>query len=198
MNKMAHYDNEREAELEQKKYKIIYADPPWQYTDKSLNRGGAERHYSTASTEDIKKIDVASVTDKDCILFMWVTFPQMKRAMDLIEAWGFEYKTIGFNWVKRNKIADSWFWGMGSWTRSNSEVCLIGVKGKPLRESRSIHSVLDDRVMKHSKKPTRVRDLIVELCGDVPRLEMFARESAEGWDVFGNEAPNSIDIKLES
>jgi len=189
-----HYDEQREKELEQKKYKIIYADPPWQYTNKSLNRGGAERHYSTASTEDIKKINVASVTDKDCILFMWVTFPQMKHAMDLIEAWGFEYKTIGFNWVKKNKIADSWFWGMGSWTRSNSEVCLIGVKGKPKRESRSVHSVLDDKVMKHSKKPTRVRDLIVELCGDVPRLEMFARESAEGWDVFGNEAPNSIDI----
>lgn len=179
-----------------KKYKIIYADPPWNYKDKSLNRGGAERHYKTTGYNELCAMDVQRVCDDDCIMFMWATFPQITNAIDLMTVWGFSYKTIGFNWVKKNKIADSWFWGMGNWTRSNSEICLIGVKGKPKRIGKGVHSVIDAPVMKHSKKPGIVRDKIVELMGDLPRLEMFAREQTKGWDVFGNEVPNSIDITI--
>lgn len=180
-----------------KKYNIIYADPPWQYKNKSLNKGGAERHYRTTSTQELFKIDVQSVCDENCILFMWVTFPKLQEGLDLIKAWGFEYKTIGFNWVKRNKKTPSWFWGMGSWTRSNSEICLIGVKGKPERFSASVHSVIDESVMRHSKKPAVVRDKIVELAGDLPRLEMFARENADGWDCFGDESTGGIQINVK-
>ena len=180
--------------LEAAKYKIIYADPPWQYNNKSLNRGGAERHYQTTCDADLEKIDVASVCDDNCIIFMWATFPKIKSAIELMESWGFEYKTNGFTWVKKNKIADSWFWGMGSWTRANAEVCLIGVKGKPKRIGKGVHSVIDTKIGEHSKKPSLARSRIIELMGDIPRLEMFAREKNEGWDVFGNEAPDSVHI----
>lgn len=177
-----------------KKYKIIYADPPWQYDDKSMNRGGAERHYKTTANNELCNIDVGSVCDDDCILFMWATFPKMQEALDLMAAWGFTYKTNAFTWIKKNKIADSLFWGMGRWTRSNTEVCLLGVKGKPKRVDMGVHSVVEHSIMRHSEKPAQVRDLIIRLVGDLPRLEMFARCAPEGWDVFGNEAPNSIEI----
>jgi len=177
-----------------KKYKIVYADPPWSYRDKSKQRGGAERYYKTTSTDDLALIDVQSVCADDCILFMWATFPNIDQALKLINAWGFTYKTNGFTWIKKNKRSGSNFWGMGSWTRANAEVCLLAVKGKPKRESAAVHSVIESPIDKHSKKPVVVRDKIIDLCGDLPRLEMFARESAPGWDVFGNEAPGSIEL----
>lgn len=104
-----------------------------------------------------------------------------------MKAWGFEYKTIGFNWVKTNKKSEGLFWGMGNWTRSNSELCLLGVKSKPRRQSASVHSVVLSPMGVHSKKPDIIRDKIVELCGDVPRIELFARNATPGWDVWGNE-----------
>ena len=185
---------ENENKTKKTKYKIIYADPPWQYDDKALNRGGAERHYKTTENNVLQAIDVQSITDNDCVLFMWATFPKIKEALELMESWGFEYKTNAFTWVKKNKIKDSWFWGMGRWTRSNAEICLLGVKGKPKRIGMGVHSVIDAKVMKHSKKPDVVRDKIIELMGDIPRLEMFARQSTDGWDVFGDEALDSIEI----
>ena len=179
-----------------KKYNIIYADPCWQYSDPKKNRGGALRHYNTLGYKEISKLDVNSIAGEDCILFLWVTFPKLLESFDVIHGWGFEYKTIGFNWVKKNKISDSWFWGMGSWTRSNAEVCLIGVKGKPKRISASVHSVIDAKIDKHSKKPDCVRDKIVELCGDLPRIELFARQKVEGWDSWGNETEEETQMSL--
>ena len=182
---------------ENKKYKIIYADPPWQYDNKSLNRGGAERHYKTTSNDILCNIDVSSVCDDDCVLFMWATFPKIKEALELIDAWGFQYKTNAFTWVKKNKKKDSWFWGMGRWTRSNAEICLLAVRGKPKRIDMGVHSIIEHPIMEHSRKPSEARDLIIRLCGDVPRLEMFCRGSAEGWDVFGDQADNSIVIPMK-
>lgn len=104
-----------------------------------------------------------------------------------MKAWGFSYKTIGFNWIKKNKKSDSLFWGMGNWTRSNSEICLMGIKGKPKRVAANVHSVVMTPIEQHSKKPDEVRKRIVQLCGDVPRIELFARQYADGWDCWGNE-----------
>jgi N6-adenosine-specific RNA methylase IME4 len=146
------------------------------------------------SIDDIKNLPIYNLADDDCILFMWVTFPLLQEGLDTIKAWGFTYKTIGFNWVKKNKKANSWFWGMGNWTRSNSEICLIGVKGKPERISASVHSVVDTPIEQHSKKPDEVRDRIVQLCGDVPRVELFARQLIPGWDIWGNEVECDIEI----
>ena len=104
-----------------------------------------------------------------------------------MKSWGFEYKTIAFTWIKKNKKVDSWFWGMGSWTRSNAEYCLLGVRGNPKSISHSVHSIIDTPIEEHSKKPDCVRDKIVELCGDLPRIELFARQQCEGWDSTGNQ-----------
>ena len=120
---------------------------------------------------------------------MWATFPMLREALEVIEAWGFTYKTVAFNWVKQNKTGAGLFWGLGNWTRSNSEICLLAVKGKPRRMSASVHSVIFSPVQQHSRKPAEARDRIVELMGDLPRIELFAREAAPGWDAWGDEAP---------
>lgn len=172
-----------------KKYNIIYADPPWSfktYSDKGKGRS-ADNHYPVMNIDDIKNLPIQHIVGDDCVLFLWVTFPLLKEGIEVLESWGFTYKTVGFNWVKRNKVSDSWFWGLGYWTRSNSEICLLGTKGNPKRISAGVHQIVDDRIMRHSKKPDTVRQRIVELCGDLPRIELFAREKPLGWDVWGNE-----------
>lgn len=172
-----------------KKYNIIYADPPWQYkawTKKGQGRC-AEQHYNVLSAQDIKELNISDIAHDDCVLFLWVTFPCLIQGLETIAAWGFTYKTVGFNWVKRNKKAPSWFWGLGHWTRANSEVCLIAAKGKIKRVNKGVHSVIDTPIETHSKKPDIVRDRIVELMGDLPRIELFAREKVKGWDCWGNE-----------
>jgi len=172
-----------------KKYNIIYADPPWHYKVWSAKGTGrsAEQHYSTMTLKDIQDMPIQDIADDNCILFMWVTYPLLKDSFNVIESWGFTYKTVAFTWVKKNKKTDSWFWGLGHWTRANAELCLLATKGTIKRQSASVHQVIDTPIEKHSKKPNMVRDKIVELVGDLPRIELFARESTEGWDVWGNE-----------
>jgi N6-adenosine-specific RNA methylase IME4 len=171
-----------------KKYNIIYADPPWSYTDKArAGKRGAEFKYPCMALTDIKAIPINRICKEDCILFLWVTFPMLQEGLDTIKAWGFTYKTLGFNWIKNNKKSPSYFWGMGNWTRSNPEICLIGIKGKPKRQSAKVHSVVNTPIESHSKKPDEVRERIVQLCGDIPRIELFARQHADGWDCWGNE-----------
>lgn len=177
------------SELPDKKYNIIYADPPWKYKDKMLHGDrGACCKYPVQSNEWLEKLPVKSIASDDCILFLWVTMPKLNECFELIKSWGFKYKTIGFTWVKKNKIKDSWFWGMGSWTRSNAELCLIATKGKPKRIAANVHSVIDTPIERHSKKPDIVRDKIIQLVGDLPRIELFAREKVSGWDAWGNES----------
>ena len=172
-----------------KKYNIIYADPPWSYRDKALSGNrGAGCKYEVMDTSQISMFPVADIAADDCTLFMWVTMPKLNECFDLIEAWGFTYKTCAFTWVKRNKKSFSWFWGMGGWTRANAEICLLSTRGKPKRVSAGVHSIIDTPIEAHSKKPEIVRDKIVELMGDLPRIELFARQHAEGWDCWGNEA----------
>lgn len=174
----------------QKKYNIIYADPAWSYRDKALNGNrGACCKYPVMKIEDICNLPVKKIADNDCILFMWVTMPKLNECFEVIKKWGFVYKTCGFVWIKQNKKSENLFWGMGRWTRANAEICLIATKGNPKRVSAGVHSVVMTPVEEHSKKPSVVRDRIVALCGDLPRIELFARQSANGWDCWGNEAP---------
>lgn len=176
------------------KYKIIYADPAWTFKTYS-NKGkekSAENHYSCMTIEDIYKLPISEIADDDCVLFLWVTFPLLQQGLETIKAWGFTYKTCAFNWVKKNKISDSWFWGLGYWTRSNSEICLLATKGKPSRISKSVHQICDDKIREHSRKPDSIRNKIVELCGDIPRIELFARNKTEGWDVWGDQVVSDI------
>ena len=179
---------------ETKQYGIIYADPPWHY-DRKHGSGVAENHYPTMSIEEICALPVSELAAKDSALFLWATFPQLNEAFRVIDACGFKYKTLAFLWLKQNRKADSWFYGMGFWTRSNAEVCLLGVtpgfKAKTQIRAHNVHQIIEAPFEGHSKKPDETRRRIVELLGDVPRLEMFARQRADGWDAWGNEAPEA-------
>ena len=171
-----------------KKYQIIYADPPWSYRDKaSAGNRGASFKYDVQDHKWICNLPVENISDDNCVLFLWITMPQLPNVFEVIKEWGFVYKTCAFTWVKRNKSQPSWFWGMGNWTRANSELCLLATKGKPKRVSAAVHSVVDTPIEKHSKKPDVVKDRIVQLCGDLPRIELFARQKTQGWDSWGNE-----------
>lgn len=182
-----------------KKYQIIYSDPPWNfktYSEKGKEKKSAENHYKTMDKVDIQNLDVASITDKDAVLFLWVTFPCLEEGMELIKKWGFKYKTVAFTWIKKNKKADTPFMGLGYYTRANAEICLLATKGKPLqRISKSVPQVIYTPLREHSRKPDEARERIVQLFGDLPRLEMFARQNHRGWGVFGNECKDSIEIK---
>lgn len=173
-----------------KKYGIIYADPPWSYSNKGT-RAAADRHYGTMTIEEIKKMPVniagGGIASEDCALFIWATFPMLKEALEVIEAWGFAYKTAAFCWVKLNRSGSGLFMGLGNWTRSNAEICLLATKGKPRRVGTAVRSTIVSPLERHSKKPDEAREKIVELMGDIPRIELFARETAPGWDAWGNE-----------
>ena len=179
-----------------KKYSIIYADPPWRYkvySDKGLGRS-AEKYYPTMELEEIKALPVKQYADDNCVLFMWTTIPFLHKCFSVIKAWGFSYKTVAFVWIKQNRKSDSLFWGMGHWTRSNAELCMLATKGKPKRISSGVHQVIMSHIEKHSKKPEEARRRIIELVGDLPRIELFAREKTPGWDAWGNEIDCDIDI----
>ena len=178
----------------EKKYQIIYADPTWSYRDKRNKhprlRGGALSHYQTMRIDEIKSLPVQKIAEDNCMLFLWTTFPNLQEGLDTIRKWGFTYNTLGFSWIKTNKKNGKPFFGIGYYTKSNCEVCLIGVKGKPIKQSDNVSSVIISPRMEHSKKPDEVRKRIVELCGDVPRIELFARQAADRWDCWGLEAPD--------
>ena len=174
-----------------KKYQVIYADPPWSYRSGKV-QGAAQNHYPTMTDQDLYQLPVSSLADKNCVLFLWCTFPKLSEALNLINAWGFTYKPVAFVWVKQNKSGKGYFWGLGWWTRSNAEICLLAVKGKPKRKNAGIHQLILSPVEQHSKKPDIVRDKIVSLTGDVPRIELFARQTTPGWDVWGNEVNSSV------
>lgn len=174
-----------------KKYKIIYADPPWRYA-RSKVQGAAEKHYPTMSIEELCALPVKEIADKDCILFLWATFPQLKEALQLIKAWGFTYKSVAFVWLKQNRKSPTWFYGLGFWTRGNAEICLLATKGHPKRQSNKVHQFIISPVEQHSKKPDITREKILALMGDLPRIELFARQHTPGWDVWGNEIKSDI------
>lgn len=174
----------------EKKYKIIYADPPWTYktwSGKGKEKKSAENHFQCMKKEEIQQLPIKNITEENCILFLWVTFPCLEEGIELIKKWGFVYKTCGFVWVKKNKKTPSWFWGLGYWTRANAELCLLAVKGNIKRISKSVHQIIDSPIREHSRKPDEARERIVELCGDLPRIELFARQEFDGWDCWGNE-----------
>ena len=169
-----------------KKYNIIYADPPWRYQDRKCN-GACEFHYNTMKIDEICNLPIQKITEKDSVLFLWCTYPMLQEALQLINAWGFRYKTIGFQWVKQNKSGNGFFFGLGRWTRGNTECCLIATKGKPKRINNSVSQLSVSPIQAHSQKPSETRDRIVQLLGDLPRIELFARQTADGWDCWGNE-----------
>lgn len=135
-------------------YSIIYADPPWQY-QRSKVQGAAENHYPTMSIDELCALPVAEIAAPDSALFMWATFPQLPEALRLIKAWGFNYKSVAFVWLKKNKKADSWFYGLGFWTRGNAEICLLATRGHPKRQAADVHQFIISPIEAHSKSRTK-------------------------------------------
>ena len=181
--------------LPNKKYKIIYADPPWKYSSDPKSKRGiwglAQDHYKSMTPKELKELPIKDLADKDSICFMWATFPILPQCIEILESWGFTYKTVAFVWVKQNKAGtEIKKYGLGWYTRSNCEIVLIGRRGKFDRQSAKVQQVVLSPIGVHSKKPDEVRERILELCGDLPRIELFAREKVKGWDAWGNEVPS--------
>lgn len=147
-----------------KKYSVIYADPPWSYADKNCI-GAAEAQYHCMNVNDICALPVKDIAADNCVLFLWATYPMLKEALKVIEAWGFTYKSIAFQWVKLNRSGFGFFYGLGRWTRGNTEPCLLAVKGKPSRNSNSVSQLIFAPVGRHSQKPAETRDRIIQLMG---------------------------------
>ena len=172
-----------------KKYNIIYADPPWSYNDKMRGHSfSLEHEYKTMPLEWIKSLPVEKLAEKDCILFLWAVSPQLPEAIEVMQAWGFTYKTVAFCWSKvtKNKKPVS---NLGKWTMGNVELCLLGVRGKPnkFRVDKSVKQLVVAERTVHSKKPDEVRERITQAFGDLPRIELFARQHVDGWDCWGDE-----------
>jgi N6-adenosine-specific RNA methylase IME4 len=175
-----------------KKYQIIYADPPWQYetteclAKTSILNGDINTHYNTLSLEELKTLDIPSISDKDSLLFMWVVSPMLPDCIDLMLSWGFEYATIGFIWYKQKA-------NPGHYTLSECELCLIGKKGRipESRGARNIRQFLSSARREHSKKPVEIRARIDMMFPRNTKIELFSRDKIEGWDCWGNEVPTS-------
>jgi N6-adenosine-specific RNA methylase IME4 len=193
------------ADLPRGHFKAIYADPPWRWESWGKYRGkragfapkgdrSADKHYETAEATEIQRLPVAELAAPDCVLFMWATWPLLPEALDTIAAWGFEYKTCGFDWMKANASQITLFdeinlpvqVGMGHWTRANSEPCLLATRGKPKRLNAGVRQGIIEPRREHSRKPDCVPSRIERLV-EGPYLELFARTQREGWTVWGNQ-----------
>ena len=189
--------------LPNKKYNIIYADPPWQYNKGVYQDNGRkdrllEEQYQTMSKKEIENLPIKKLADKDCALFLWVTDSHLCDGLELIKKWGFTYKTIAFVWVKKTNKGNLCA-NVGSWTMKNTEICLLGTKGNMLKykNKNNIFQLVEAERSKHSKKPEEVRKRIEELFPNTYKIELFARQKAEGWNVWGNEVESDIHIDID-
>lgn len=179
-----------------KKYQVIYADPPWNFNfqkRRGLSDKAKDRLYPTMKALDIINLPVEDISDDNCVLFLWIMNSELPLALDVIKCWGFKYKTVAFTWVKTT-VNGKYHFGGGNWTRSNPELCLLATKGTPKRLSASVRNLCVSKLREHSRKPDEIRKEIVELCGDLPRVELFCRYPEEGWDVWGNEVESDITL----
>lgn len=168
------------------KFSILYADPPWSYNDKMKGHSFSLDHeYITQSKDWICRLPVASLTEKNAVLFLWAVSPQLPEALAVMAAWGFKFKTVAFVWSKQH-ASGKWVSNLGKWTMGNVEMCLLGVKGRPQRICKNVKQLVHAERTTHSRKPQEVRDRIVTLMGDIPRLELFAREESPGWISIGD------------
>lgn len=180
-----------------KKYKIIYADPPYRFSQginprKTFNKLATEElhlHYQTLSDQQIINLDIGQIADDQCVLFLWTTDAHLEVAIKAINNWGFKYKTVAFVWNKKRGF-------MGKWTVKQCEICLLATKGTAhkLLKSFKEKSYLEELKTVHSKKPVEVIKRIERMFGDLPRIELFAREKTPGWDVWGNEVESDIEL----
>ena len=189
----------------QTKYQIVYADPAWDfkgggiYQDSGRKDRSISSQYKLTKTNDMAKLPIKDITDTDAFLFMWCTDSHLKQGIELMEAWGFRYSTIAFIWVKQY-ASGSLCSNVGRWTMKNCEIVLLGLKGTPLKykKAKNIKQLVMAERTGHSVKPDEVRNRISQLCGHLPRIELFARKKTDGWDVFGNEVEGSVELETSA
>lgn len=186
-----HYIPSNITPFPDRKYNIIYADPPW--PDSETSGDAVHTPYPTMSSKDLLFLPVETLAEQDCVLFMWTTNTHLPLALDLIEAWGFQYCTIAFVWLKTHTSGLPVF-NRGYWTHGSTEYCLMARRGRVYPQSRAVRGLVISPREEHSKKPSEVRALITKLVGEMPRIELFARHRAEGWDSWGLEAPLVCEI----
>lgn len=200
-------DQRNKDRIEAGKFNIIYADPAWRFVNWSMKelaqrgekwaRRNGRSPYDVMDTSDICALDVPALSAKDSVLFMWATYPKLAEALKVISAWDFIFKTVGFTWVKQNPSGVGFHLGMGYHSRGNPEICLLATRGKGLqRVDNAVPNLIISPVREHSRKPDEARNRIERLYGDVPRVELFARQRTPGWAIWGNEAPGGSDIVL--
>ncbi len=183
------------------KYQIIYADPPWRYRSKQPFRSGGVRfhslhhEYKTLKTKDICSLNVKKLCFKDCALFLWATDSHLMEAGEIMKAWGFKYITVAFVWEKITKRGNL-VANLGAWTMKNYELCLFGTKGRmqKYKKVNNLYQKVSAERTIHSRKPQEVKLRIERLFGKLPRLELFARQKTDGWDVWGNEVESDIEL----
>lgn len=178
-----------------KKYKIIYADPPWPFKARSMlttntpmmDPKGAQKPYPIMEIKEIIALPVASLADTDCALFMWVVAMYIPDALKIADAWGFKYKTVAFVWEKN--VNGKPKPNPGMYTMQSTEFCFLFTKGAMTKyfKTRNVKQLVQAEKRGHSVKPEDVRVRIDDLFGDLPRIELFARRRYEGWDAWGNE-----------
>ncbi len=191
------------ADLPRGHFKAIYADPPWRfigYWSKPVVPARGDQPYETLGRGDLASLPVGDLAAEDCALFAWVTWPTLEHALNVIRAWGFTYKTCAFAWVKADARQVEFFhddvdpfMGLGYWTRSNSEVCLLATRGKPKRLNADVRQAIVEPRREHSRKPDCVPGRIERLV-DGPYLELFARTQRSGWTTWGNETSKFSEI----
>lgn len=186
-----------------KKYDVILADPAWSFDvwDKDTGQGrSAESHYPTMSLAEICDLPIQDLAADNCALFLWGVWPRLFDMQTVIGSWGtdqnpFIYKTIAWVWVKAKKSGFGFHFGMGYYTRANTEPCLLAVRGSMPVESHRIQALIYSAVQAHSKKPNDQYRKIQTLYPDRRYLELFARRKySSKWAVWGNEVPNSIEL----
>lgn len=177
---------------------MILADPPWKfgaYSDKGKGRS-SEAWYDCLTVPQIKalapKIEAAAADD--CVLLLWVTDPFLQYGLEVIKAWGFTYKTVGFYWIKTGKQGNNYPMGTGYWTRANPEMCLLATRGRPKRRDGGVRKLLHAPRREHSRKPDEIYLRVEQLC-EGPYIELFARQRQPGWDSWGTEADTGINPK---
>ncbi len=200
-------DPRNQDRVQPDKFNIIYADPPWRFKNWSMDelakrgekwaRRNGRSPYDVMTTEDICALPVVDLAARDSVLMMWATYPKLPDALEVVAGWGFEYKTVGFTWLKLNPSGSGFKMGLGYHSRGNAEICLLATRGNGLRRvDNSVLQVIIEPVGEHSRKPHEARLRIARLYGNVPRIELFARQRFDGWAIWGNQAPGGCDIEL--
>lgn len=208
--------------LTQTKYSIIFLDPPWKYNSRANHktrfRGGACGHYPLMTMAEIAALPIGGLAARDCALLMWCTFPYLDQQIKLFERWQFRFRTQFLTWIKLNPkghdlpkddpnyrpgkqyvlysdgLFHSVFFGVGYYSKSNPEVCLLGMRGQLPTISDAVSSVILAPRRAHSRKPDEAYERIEAVFGDVPRIELFARHDRQGWVATGNDL-DGIDVR---